>query len=354
MESKIKAQDRTMSIKKQIIQYIAYLATHIGFLGMYHRLGGWRKNDIVIVAYHKIKEREDDFHYGVLGPPTMREFEEQIVYLREKYEVMSLPELIERIRSEKALPKRGAVITFDDGYRNTYTYAYPILRKYNTPATVFLTTGYIGTDNLFWWDKVAQIVKNATFTKLELEEVGEYSVVILNQRLKATRQIIKCLKVLPEETRNQLLQRMEAFATDPLVALNEAATLSWDQIEEMSHHNITFGAHTVTHPILTKISSEQANYEIYQSKKDIEEHLNKPVNLFCYPNGERGDFNEETKQLLRHSGFDSAVSLIPGMNTTRTDLYELRRFSATGGSLDIFKLLISGLVPEPVLTLLAK
>jgi peptidoglycan/xylan/chitin deacetylase (PgdA/CDA1 family) len=244
------------------------------------------------------------------------------------------------------------VITFDDGYKNVFTCAYPILRKYHVPATIFLTTGHTETDNPFWWDKVNHIIKDTTLTRLELEEAGEYSLTTPNQRLKARRAITKCLEGLPEERKSQLIQRMETLAGGSLPALNETATLSWNQIEEMSHHDITFGSHTATHPILTRISPEQANHEIYRSKKDIEEHLGKPVNLFSYPNGERGDFNNDIKQLLKDNGFIGAVSSIPGTNTTGTDPYELRRFSNVGGGLDIFKLEISGIVPHFVPALL--
>lgn len=352
MESSIKARDRKIFTKKRLIQYAASFATRTGLPHMYCSLREWRRNGVIIIAYHNIKEREDDFSYGVFGLPTRQEFEEHIVYLSEKYEITSLPELTERIRNRKPLPKRGAVITFDDGYKNVYTYAYPILRKYHVPATIFLTTIYMGTDNPFWWDKVTHIIKNITLTKLKLEEVGAYSLATLTERRKARRTITKCLKGLPEGRKSQLIQRMETLAGGSLPALNETATLSWNQIEEMSHHDITFGSHTATHPILTRISPEQANHEIYRSKKDIEEHLGKPVNLFSYPNGERGDFNDETKRLLKDNGYTGAVSLIPGTNTTGTDPYELRRFSNVGGGLDIFKLEISGIVPHFVPALL--
>lgn len=353
MESSIKAQDRKIFTKKRLIQYAASFATHSGLPHVYCSLREWRRNGAIIVAYHNIREQEDDFSYGVFGLPTRQEFEAQMVYLREKYEMISLPELTERIMNRKSLPKRGAVITFDDGYKNVFTCAYPILKKYHIPATIFLTTGYMGTDNLFWWDKVTHIIKNANSAKLELEEVGEYSLATLRERLKARRAITQYLKGLPEERKNQLIQKMESLAGGSSPALNETATLSWNQIEEMSRHDITFGSHTVTHPILTRISPEQANHEIYRSKKDIEEHLGKPVNLFSYPNGERGDFNDETKQLLNDNSFIGAVSLIPGTNTTGTDPYELRRFSDVGGGLDIFKLEISGIVPRFVPALLA-
>ena len=101
--------------------------------------------------------------------------------------------------------------------------------------------------------------------------------------------------------------------------------LSWDEIRVMSWHNISFGAHTVTHPILTRMPLAEAAEEIITSKKTIEKQLQTPIKLFAYPNGSCDDFNDSIKKVLRDAGFLCAVTTIWGTNIVHTDPFELKR-----------------------------
>ena len=127
--------------------------------------------------------------------------------------------------------------------------------------------------------------------------------------------------------------------------LGKELILSWDDVREMSDNGVTFGAHTVTHPTLTKLPLKQAEYEIAKSKKDIEEKLNRIVTAFSYPYGCLGDFDSEIKQIVQKSGFTCAVTVIPRLITPETDLYELPRINP-GGDINTLKISLSGLYPD--------
>jgi peptidoglycan/xylan/chitin deacetylase (PgdA/CDA1 family) len=112
--------------------------------------------------------------------------------------------------------------------------------------------------------------------------------------------------------------------------VNEFESLTWADMQKMVGDRIDFGSHTITHPILTKVSAEELEKEIYGSKKILEERLQKGVDSFCYPNGKRTDFNDVVKNKLRKGGYTCAVTAIDGFNDEGSDLFELRRISCNG------------------------
>ena len=105
---------------------------------------------------------------------------------------------------------------------------------------------------------------------------------------------------------------------------------------------VNFGAHTCTHPILSKITFSEALYEIKASKRRLEEMLQKEIRTFCYPNGAERDFNDDIKNILRDNGFSCATSMLYGMNDLLTDPFALRRIPLSGRSLLHFHQDISG------------
>jgi hypothetical protein len=129
----------------------------------------------------------------------------------------------------------------------------------------------------------------------------------------------------------------------PELPTEEYAPLSWNEIREMSKNNIEFGAHTCTHEILSKIGNDDAYYEISQSKKRIEDELQLEVNTFAYPNGQNGDFTEETKMLLKKTGYKLAFTTVYGMNNKFTDIFLHNRILASSKYKDYFLANLSGL-----------
>ena len=149
-------------------------------------------------------------------------------------------------------------------------------------------------------------------------------------------------KKIPNEKKNHLVEKLvNVFDVDIPRGLGKDVILSWDEVKEMSESGIDFGAHTVTHPILTRVSLDQARFEISQSKKDIEKRLDKPVDTFCYPNGKSSDFNKNLMDLLKEIGFTCAVTTNPGPRPSKMNLYKLGRLE-TAWNQESFKFLVSG------------
>ncbi len=296
------------------------------------------KSQVAILMYHRVCPDRDSWS---LSPISPREFQKQMEYLGRTYELLSLDRLASFIHRGKTLPEKAVVITFDDGYKDNYLHAYPFLKKYHAPATIFLTTGHIGSDRLFWWDEVRYIVNNSTAAQLDLDELGSYSLNSDADRRRTTAMISGKLKRLPDERKNALIDKLTSICQVSIPpGLGRDFVLSWDEVKEMSNDGISFGAHTVNHPILPNLPSEQARWEILQSKKDIEEKLGKEVSAFAYPNG---DSSAEVVKLVQESVFSCAVSVSPNRLIGHEDNpYELSRISAHEDS-SRMKVMTSGL-----------
>ena len=334
------------SRKQRIANPFISAANRIGFLDAYSLLKGYLRSQVVILMYHRVGPYKDIWS---LRPTYASDFEDQIRYLGKTHKILPLRELAQHIREKRPLPKRTAIITFDDGYKDVYIYAYPILKKYNVPATIFLTTGHIGTGNLFWWDKIGYLLWNTKLKRIELDDLGTIPLDQVDDRLQSISKIREHLiKKVTEEKKNKLIEKLvKELGVDIPPDLGKEIILSWHEVKEMNDNGIDFGAHTVTHPILTGVSSKQARAEITQSKREIERRLDQPVTTFSYPNGSVGDFDGEITNLLKESGFTCAVTTVPRLNTPKTDLYELGRLTL-GYDFGSFKFFVSGLYPDLV------
>lgn len=301
----------------------------------------FKRSQNFILMYHRVSPKQDNWS---LEPISPQNFEMQIKYFNDNYNIIALEDFAYIIKSGKLLPKKAIAITFDDGYKDNYQYAYPILKKYHLPATIFLATGYIGTSNLFWWDKVSYIIQNTKMNSISLNEFKPYSLRFDPDRNKSSSKIIKKLKELPDKEKNDIIEKLaNALGVETPQNLGKGLLLSWDEIIEMGNNGISFGAHTVNHPILTNLPLEQVKFEITQSKNMIEKITGKKVIAFSYPNGDFGDYNDDIIELVKKSGFAFAVSVAPGRLINNNEkIYELSRLSMFD-DFNISKIIICGL-----------
>ncbi len=272
-----------------------------------------------ILIYHRVAAASDPF----LPALPVAAFERYLIYLRRRFRVLSLTDLL-AAAEERRIPGRAIAITFDDGYEDIYRYAFPILRRYGIPATIFLTTGLMDTDAPMWNDAIGTAIRDTSSALLDgVPGCEPLPLTTTAQRLHALDRTLKTLKVYPPSERAELTHQIGR--TLKVSVDSGPHLLRWRQVGEMHSHGVEFGAHTVSHPILTSISEQQAEVEINESKRCIEARLQSPIKHFAYPNGTPRDFDETTKRLVKNAGFSTAVSTIFGTNTAATDRYELRR-----------------------------
>lgn len=303
---------------KKIIGSIIYYSGLLYLISFTKKLVGIK--EVTILMYHRIGDRNTELDQRNITTDS-RSLDEQMKYLAKHCNVISFNELHSYCNDEEKIPKNCILITFDDGYKDSYSAAYPILKKYNLKATIGLTTGHIGGQELFWWDKIAYYIKKTEDSHISTKDLGTKS---LKNKEKAIINIQEKLKNLDNNTKNRILNEIEKKIEISKPAI-EDIFLSWDEIKEMCNNNITFASHTVTHPIMTRISLNEAKKEIIDSKKEIEYKINKKVNVFVYPNGNKKAMSKEIDAFLKTKGFIFSLSSQYGANTLKRGIFRLRR-----------------------------
>lgn len=318
---------------------IARLANSSGILDAYSLVRRVvTKSDVAIMVYHRVCPNPEVRFTDSISPET---FERHLHYLSRNYEIISLVDLVDHVQSRESPKDRVAAITFDDGYRDNYVYAYPILKRFHAPATFFLATGYIGGGRPFWWDQVSYLIQRTLTRRLDLGTLGSYWLESEENRSLASYMIIQRLKTVPDHERNVEIERLCALCETKVSSrVGEEMILSWKDVEEMDRHGMSFGAHSVSHGILTRMNFELARNEIVESKRQLEDRLGQAVTCFAYPNG---DYSAELVQLVRTLGFKCAVSVFPcTLVSSRDDVYSLPRIPVCE-DFDKFKGMLCGL-----------
>lgn len=284
-----------------------------------HRARRRTSTPFQVLLFHRVTDIEEPFFDTV----PVRVFDGQMALLRRHFNVLPLDELVER-SGRNDVPSSAVAITFDDGYRDNYENAFPILRRHGLPATVFLTTAAVGTREVLWHDRILDAFRQTEATSLEVDGTSLPMRTPLQKRTTAASCLRRVRSLDPRGRDREIARVMSALG---VAATPEARwrKLSWDEIREMANGGISFGAHTVTHPILTRMPIDEAGREILESRDAIERALGKKVTLFAYPNGGPTDFNDDVKRVVRDAGFRCAVTTIPGTNDAATDLFELKR-----------------------------
>jgi len=272
-----------------------------------------------VFTYHRVNDGNARFFPGV---PVER-FRRQMEVLSRHATVLSLGELVTRAR-EGSLEPRCAAVTFDDGYRDNYERAFPILREFGLPATVFLATGAIETGSLLWHDRVFDAFERAGDRALTVSGMP-LAMAPVAARRASLAELLALLRSVGRDEREALIRDVELQIGGGAPPDAGERMLTWNQIAEMAGAGISFGAHTVSHPILTRLSDSEAAAEIRTSRETIERRLQRKVDLFAYPNGTAADFNDSLERELKTQGFRAAVTTLWGANDARTNPFALRR-----------------------------
>ena len=277
-----------------------------------------------IFYYHRVNNENDPFFHAL---PT-DVFEQQIRYVARHYKVLGMSGLIRHLEEAEST-EPAIAITFDDGYEDNFRNAFPILKRYGLPATIFLTTGSIDSGEPLWFDRLAEGIQGTARESLELEIdiPRRFPLRTQAERLEAHQRIFSILRRLTDAERRKWFAEILRELGEPGSAAGERRQrmLSWDQIREMVAHGIEFGGHTVTHPFLSKLTRREACWEVSECKRRIEEELQRTAEYFAYPNGRQEDFAAFNKELLRAAGYRAAMTTIWGINDRSTDRMELRR-----------------------------
>ncbi len=316
---------------KTIKNALYILLWRLGVFAIARRL---HKNQALILTYHGVLSKASD-SYVNRNCVSAAMFDRQVRWLKKHYTVMPLSELVAAIRGEKPLPPYAAAITFDDGFLNNYSVALPILMKHNVPATIFLTTGYIGANGAkLWTERVDSIIYSSTLPRLKVQMNGqpvEFDVSSQKARERASDRIRSYLKSQnPEEREKQIiaLERQIEQERNFIDEMDERYKfMSWEDAKVLAESGMELGSHTVSHSILSTLATDKLREELQDSKITIEEKLQRDCPLFSYPNGTERDFSPRDQDMLRKLGYRAAFSQVYGFNPAGSNPYALKRIN---------------------------
>ena len=269
---------------------------------------------VYITAYHKIIDVPDFWHYSYdpeLVSANSKSFNDQVRIAKKYFDLRTF----ENIDAPHKKPR--FIITFDDGHKDNYEIAYPILRNSSACAVFYVSTDYIGTDKLFWFESIAYRILNADIGEYQLNGTKLNLTNSRSERESIVEKLLCQLKSEANDKRISLLLEIENIPVnrkEPAVEMPEIGNLTWDQVREMAEHGMEIGSHSVTHPVLSKLTDQQLKTEIVQSKNKIEEIIDKKVRSIAYPVGGKSDYDKRVEQYTRDAGYDYGLTYISGIN----------------------------------------
>lgn len=329
------------SLRKIVKLILAFSTFYSGILSLYLHLKGklFLRPDFTILMYHRVL---DAAHIGQnhlpSGMVTLEStFDKQMQYLRKNFNVIPLDALIGYLKDRKNLPPRSIIITFDDGWRDNYIFAFPILKRYDLPATIFLSTDYIGTSKIFWFQAINFILRSRALTSQKMTHIlNKFEQISLEERKALVRSsalvdpFIEKLKRIKPDIQERIVREM---IKESDLRTNEIGKrrwmLDWEEIEKMGEKQISFGSHACSHRILTHLNLADIKRELIQSKRAIEEKTERPVNCFAYPNG---DYSPKIRELVKEAGYLCGCAVEgAGGRQDEIDLFALPRIGIHEG-----------------------
>ncbi len=294
-----------------------------------------RTNQLTIVGYHRVLPLQEATQYpfpGMVMPKDL--FVAQIAHMAKNYCPISISDAIGLLNAGK-LPRRAILVTFDDGYRDNYEHAWPILRQFGVPASFFIVTDAVDEKIGLWWDDVAEQVQEILRCNLLRlsPEAGNLPQWVLSTMRKArspedipwiTQQLVMRLNHIPRAQRMNVFNLLRSIA-GIRKELRKRSILSWAEVTEMNDSGMVIGSHTVSHEFLDEADEDRAWREIHQSVTTLGLKLSTPARFFTYPAGRYG---RNTPILLRRAGIEAAITSQPGSNGEHTDMYQLKRYDA--------------------------
>lgn len=283
---------------------------------------GGNRGSLSVLFFHRVVAERD-----LLLPdePTAKEFDQMMAWLQKQFNVIPLSEGVRRL-ANGTLPPAAAAITFDDGYRDNLEIAAPILKQRGLPATLFVATGFIDGGIMFN-DMVIEALRHSAVMAIHLPELGIEHLPLISRknRRDAVRVILPAIKHLPFSER---LIQVEKLVAECQVSLPRDMMMTTSQLCSFAGMGFEIGAHTDNHPILRVLPDDLALIEITRGRAKLESMINANVSLFAYPNGRWGkDFDQRHCDMAKACGFEAAFSTEAGVCTSRSNLWNLPRFT---------------------------
>jgi peptidoglycan/xylan/chitin deacetylase (PgdA/CDA1 family) len=269
-------------------------------------------NLLRVITYHRVGVPGEIPHLDprqISATPEM--FEQQMKFLKNHYTVVHMEQVMDAAINGRSLPKGAVAVTFDDAYEDVKKYAWPILKKYDLPATVFVPTAYPDQpDRSFWWDRLYNAFVNTSREEVPSTPIGKLSLRTPEERLQNLKQLQNHIKIL---SHGEMMEAVEDVCGQLLNGENGSLNdvIGWEELRRLVKEGLTLGGHTRTHPILTQVSLEQVREEVRGSLEDLRREIGEVLPVFAYPNG---NHTEMIMKILHDEGYKLAFITRGGFN----------------------------------------
>jgi peptidoglycan/xylan/chitin deacetylase (PgdA/CDA1 family) len=284
-----------------------------------------RWSGVLVFNYHRVGDPGDSrFDRGVWSADP-ESFTAQLRLCKRHLDMIGPDDLPCALADKRG---RYGLITFDDGYRDNYDVAFPILKAEGVAATFFVATGFVDAPRVAWWDELAWMVRTSPAHALELPAWLPARVEYETDRERAVEVLLQAYKTMPSESTDRFLDAVaKATGSGRCAAeLGKALWMTWDQLREMRTAGMTIGGHTVNHPVLSQASAERRRREILECGRRFAEEIGEPMRYFSYPIGDQRAIDTVTRRSLREAGVRYAFSYYGGFRRCADwDDYDIRR-----------------------------
>lgn len=281
-----------------------------------------KRGRLSILIFHRVLACPDALFPDL---PDAAGFEARMRWVKSWFNVVPLAAGIEMLY-RGSVPARALAITFDDGYADNEEVAAPILERLGLTATFFVATGFLGA-GCMWNDRIIEAIRSCTHDEIDLSAVGlaRLSLAGIEAKRRAIAASLLAIKHLEPARRAAATDAVVAAAGNPPAP---ALMMQTEQLRRLRRSGMGIGAHTVTHPILTRLDRDAARAEMQQGKAALEDIVGEPVTLFAYPNGvPEQDYAAEHALMARDCGFSAALSTAWGAASLGSDRFQLPRFT---------------------------
>ncbi|MFT6247895.1 MAG: peptidoglycan/xylan/chitin deacetylase (PgdA/CDA1 family) [Cognaticolwellia sp.] len=285
-------------------------------------------NGLYCFNYHRIGEASLTEYDPNVFSCDEANFSDHIKYIKQHFTVVTLDD-ISIILNGKIRNKKYALITFDDGYIDNYSKAFPILLENNIPATFFLATNFMNNAEIPWWDRIAYLVRHAQVDEIKLNNWPDSITLSKEDVATSIRKVLDIVKINNGSTIEEILIELEQKLHIPNTKLvdKEPLFMTWDMAREMNDAGMEFGSQTCSHRIMSHLSIKEQEHEAKASKELIEKELKTSIKAFAYPVGGKDSFTAGTVKIIKKY-YQVSFSFISGINTSKNlDEFCIERIS---------------------------
>lgn len=320
----------TDKLRRFLVLIVAGLLHYLGVLRLrlLVRRIVLRKKEICVLGLHRVLSEEQEVQADSLGGIVLKEatFVKMLEFLSREFRVVPPDGFLPGVQDDNDDSRPTCLLTFDDGWGDNFTTAFPWLKKFKMAAVIFLVTGMVGTREAFWVERLRRAWRDPSTRRRIESHFGDATTE--GNADSSFEKIVERLKHMPAAERQQKLEQLlpPEGASD---AQDIDRIMTWEEVTAMSRDGVEFGGHTVTHPLLVFETDGNVEAELRESKRTIEEKLGKGVRAFAYPNG---DWDERTRKMVKDAGYQLAFTTQRGCFLQGQDPYAIPRIMLHEGN----------------------